>query len=312
MSGGLRGAAVGSPSVSSTRRRWGSLALGTSVVALVVATVGAGFAGSPVAAAPTSSSSPDSTVPDSTVPESTDPTTTTPTTTTTTTTTIPLPDPGAAVVPPSAAGLPSDADRCALPTSTATPITVTLPADCPRGVPEQATPTLPPPTTTVPPNPCADTAVPANSGSGKRLVYSKGCQRVWIVEADESVTRTYLVSGRLRWDQPTRNNPANNFEPAARFYADPPAYYRVWSQSSYTCNIKRPYICWRYMVRFTKGPEGDNIGFHQIPVNTKTGNTVQSVSQLGTALSSGCVRQSPDDAFFLWMWVRNGDRVVVV
>lgn len=243
-------------------------------------------AGAPAVAAPDPSDPPAS------GPEAptTAPTTTVPPTTTTTTTTVPLPDPGEPVHPPERGGLVPDA----------------------RGGLEQLTDTLPPPTTTLPPNPCASLDVPANSGTGKRIVYSKACQRTWIIEADGTVARTYLVSGRLTWNQPTPNNPANQFEPQPRYYADPPAYYRVWSQSSYTCNIKRPYICWRYMVRFTKGPEGDNIGFHEIPINTDTGRAVQTVSQLGMALSSGCVRQAPEDALFLWRWVRDGDRVVVV
>jgi hypothetical protein len=163
-----------------------------------------------------------------------------------------------------------------------------------RGSQAQVTDTVPPPptttTTTLPPA----TALPANSGTGRRAVYSKSRQRVWTVEADGRVSRTYLVSGRLTWDQPL------------------PGTYSVFSRSSYTCNIKRQYICWQYMVRFTKGPEGDNIGFHQIPVDTRTGQPVQSLSQLGTALSGGCVRQAPSDALHMWNWAPVGTKVVVL
>ena len=72
-----------------------------------------------------------------------------------------------------------------------------------RGSSIQMTPTLPAPTTTAPPttvNPGASTDVPANSGSGRRVIYAKRAQRVWQVNADESVATTYRVSGRL--DQP--------------------------------------------------------------------------------------------------------------
>ena len=68
----------------------------------------------------------------------------------------------------------------------------------------------------------------------------------------------------------------------------------MFSRSSFTCNIKNPSICWRFMVRFTVGPDGDNIGFHEIPkVN---GKPIQSEAQLGQPLSGGCVRQATPDA----------------
>lgn len=137
-----------------------------------------------------------------------------------------------------------------------------------------------------------DDWLPDNSGDGRRIVYSKSKQRVWLVEADGSVVKTHRVSGRLTWNQPT------------------PGTYSVFSRSSFTCNIKNPAICWRYMVRFTKGPEGDNIGFHEIP--KRDGVPVQSESQLGTALSGGCVRQATPDALYVWNWAPVGTKVVVL
>lgn len=168
----------------------------------------------------------------------------------------------------------------------------------------QATPTLPPP-----PRP---DALPENSGEGRRVVYSKSKQRLWTVEEDGTVSRTYLVSGRRTWNQPPPNNFANTFEPQARYYADPPAYYRVFSRSAYTCNITKPHICWRYMVRFTKGPDGDNIGFHEIPKDTRTGRLLQTEAELGAALSNGCVRQAAPDAEYMWNWAPVGTKVVVL
>ncbi len=153
----------------------------------------------------------------------------------------------------------------------------------------QVTPTEPPPpTTTLPPDPCA--SLPANSGEGRRLIYSKSCQRVWAVEADGTLVKTHLVSGRM--NQPN------------------PGTYSVFSRSTYTCNIKDPSICWRYMVRFTVGPDGDNIGFHEIP--KKNGRPVQTEAQLGRALSSGCVRQATPDAVWVWNWAPVGTKVVVL
>jgi lipoprotein-anchoring transpeptidase ErfK/SrfK len=156
-----------------------------------------------------------------------------------------------------------------------------------RGTQAQLTETLPPPASTLPPD-----TLPANSGTGRRLVYSKSQMRVWAVEANGTVAKTHLVSGRKTWNQPS------------------PGTYSVFSRSSYTCNIKNPNICWHYMVRFTIGPDGDNIGFHEIPKNN--GVPVQSVSQLGLALSSGCVRQAPSDALWVWNWAPVGTKVVVL
>jgi lipoprotein-anchoring transpeptidase ErfK/SrfK len=176
-------------------------------------------------------------------------------------------------------------------TTTIVPLVIEQPGVPPRrGTQLQVTPTVPPPptTTTLPP-----TALPTNSGSGRRVVYSKPRQRVWTVEADGTVSKTHLVSGRLTWNQPL------------------PGTYSVFSRSMYTCNIKNPAICWRYMVRFAiGGDEGDNIGFHEIP--KKNGVPVQSVSQLGTPLSGGCVRQATSDAIYMWNWAPVGTRVVVL
>jgi L,D-transpeptidase catalytic domain len=171
------------------------------------------------------------------------------------------------------------------------------PADAPlsatRGSSIQETPTLPPPpteepTTTVVAAP-PDTGVPFASGVGRRVVYSKNQMRVWIVDANNVTVRTYRVSGRF--GQPT------------------PGTYHVFSRSSFTCNIDHPNICMRFMVRFTHGPSGDNIGFHEIP--KQNGVPIQSDAQLGQALSGGCVRQATEDALFMWDFAGIGTTVVV-
>ena len=87
--------------------------------------------------------------------------------------------------------------------------------------------------------------LPANSGSGRRVVYSRSQQRVWAVEADGTVVKTHQVSGRL-------------YEPYAGTYS-------VYSRSMYTYSAADPTIKWRYMVRFAYGPGGGRIGFHEIP-----------------------------------------------
>ncbi len=208
-------------------------------------------------------------------------------------------------------------------------------AALPAGATTTTTPTTAGPTTTttttttVPPEPLdvvepnapgsrldnafqATPTMPQPAGEGRRVIYSKSRQRLWTVEEDGTVSRTYLVSGRRTWNQPTPNNLANTFEPQMRYYADPPAFYRVSSRSASTCNITKPHICWRYMVRFTKGPDGDNIGFHEIPRDTRTGRLLQTEAELGAALSNGCVRQAAPDAKYMWDWAPVGTKVVVL
>jgi len=179
----------------------------------------------------------------------------------------------------------------AAPTTTVVPLVVDQPGVTPRrGTQLQVTPTVPPPSTTTLPPP---DQLPANSGSGRRAVYSKPLQRVWTVEADGTVSQTHRVSGRLTWNQPL------------------PGTYSVFSRSMYTCNIKHPDICWRYMVRFAHGgDDGDNIGFHEIP--KRDGVPVQTVAQLGQPLSGGCVRQATVDAIYMWNWAPVGTKVVVL
>ena len=163
---------------------------------------------------------------------------------------------------------------------TGTVLGIWIPSSAPKPPP-------PTPPTTVPPP--AD-ALPANSGSGRRVVYSRAAQRVWAVEADGTVVKTHRVSGRLR-------------EPYA-------GTYQVYSRSMYTYSTENPNVKWRYMVRFAYGPGGGRIGFHEIP--NKNGVPLQSVAQLGQPLSGGCVRQSTPDAQWMWDWAGLGTTVVVL
>lgn len=156
--------------------------------------------------------------------------------------------------------------------------------------PTTAPPTTAGPTTTVPgTNPAL--AVPPNSGTGRRAIYSKTRQRVWAVEADGRVTRTYLVSGKMA--QPR------------------PGTYKVFSRSGFTCSLSSKNVCMRYMVRFARNTTNtDNIGFHEIP---KRGDVpLQRDSQLGRPLSGGCIRQGTSDAQFMWNWAGIGTTVVVL
>jgi len=133
-----------------------------------------------------------------------------------------------------------------------------------------------------------DTTLPDGSGSGRRVVFSEGRQRVWLVAADNEVRRTYLVSGSIY----------DNLDPGT---------FEVYSRSRQAWGIDDSGTM-KYFVRFT---QGDNaaIGFHDIPVDD--GKPVQSVDQLGTPLSHGCVRQRRADAIALWRFAPLGTKVVV-
>jgi L,D-transpeptidase-like protein len=131
---------------------------------------------------------------------------------------------------------------------------------------------------------------PPDSGAGRRIVYSKFQQRVWLIEDNGYITNTHLVSGRY----------------------DIPAFgeYHVYSKSYSTFATHNPSIVWNYMVRFAVGPQGGGIGLHEIP--WQYGHPVQTVEQLGQPLSGGCLRQSHDDAVLVWNWAPIGTTVVVV
>lgn len=166
--------------------------------------------------------------------------------------------------------------------------------------PAQAPPAPPPPPPPVeapaPPPVAAATgadpaaqALPAGSGSGRRVVYAVGAQRVWLVNEDGSLRGTWLVSGRAG-------------EPR-------PGNYSVFSRSRHA-RAKAPGITMEYMVRFVR-TAGLPIGFHAIPVNRR-GAQIQSVEELGTFQSLGCVRQRYEDAVVMWEFAQIGTPVIVL
>jgi hypothetical protein len=133
-----------------------------------------------------------------------------------------------------------------------------------------------------------DTSLPAGSGTGRRVVFSESRQRVWLVAEGNDVRRTYLVSGSLY----------DNLDPGT---------YEVFSRSEQAWGIDDTGTM-KYFVRFA---QGDNaaIGFHDIPIDE--GRPVQTVDELGTPRSHGCVRQRRADAIALWRFAPLGTTVVV-
>ncbi len=143
----------------------------------------------------------------------------------------------------------------------------------------------PPPAQPAPPGPAA----PAGSGSGKRIVYCVTCQRVWLVESDERVSRTHPVSGRA--GVPRRGT------------------YSVFSKSVRSSSVNGK-VTLAHMVRFARG-RTLAIGFHAIP-RDRRGRPIQSEAELGQYRSAGCVRQSDRDAGALWNFAPLGTKVVVI
>ena len=144
-------------------------------------------------------------------------------------------------------------------------------------------------TGTAAPEPPPLPAVPDNSGTGRRIIYSNSDQRVWIIEASGQIRDSYLVSGR--------ENVPN------------PGTYQVFSKSELAF-AGHDGITMKHMVRFAWG-QRLAIGFHSIP-RYADGTPMQTEAQLGTYQSAGCVRQADHQAEALYHWSRIGDTVVVL
>jgi hypothetical protein len=159
------------------------------------------------------------------------------------------------------------------------------PASSPAADP--AEPTSTPSVTTAP----VDTALPDDTGRGRRVVFDMSEQRVWLVDDDggeDAVERTYLVSGSL----------TDNLDPGT---------YGVYSRSRWAVGIDDSGVM-EYFVRFTRGAHAA-IGFHSIP--TKDERPLQTTGELGTPQSHGCLRQALSDARRLWNFAPVGTKVVV-
>jgi lipoprotein-anchoring transpeptidase ErfK/SrfK len=133
--------------------------------------------------------------------------------------------------------------------------------------------------------------LPRASGSGKRIVYDISQQQVWLVNADDSVARTYRVSGG-RYD---------NLSPGS---------YQVFERDLHTSAFDDAAETMNYMVTFTRGVRA-LIGFHDIP-RYSNGALVQTKVELGQRLSAGCIRQWEPDAEALWNFAPIGTPVEVL
>ena len=131
-------------------------------------------------------------------------------------------------------------------------------------------------------------AVPANSGYGRRIVYSNSQQRIWVIEANGVVTYSWLVSGR------TGTPPFGTYTIQRRLNPDTAG------------SLILPYF-----QGFLRGSSGKWFGFHGIPLRPD-GTPIEPDGQLGIPESHGCVRLSQVDAQILWGWAGVGTVVVAV
>ena len=132
--------------------------------------------------------------------------------------------------------------------------------------------------------------VPIKSGTGRRIVYANRQQRVWVINADNKVIRTFPVSGML-------GQPGNGT-------------FSVFSKSPTSYSPEFAGVTFRFMTRFAIGRNGGNIGFHEIPI--RNSKPMQTVDELGAFKGSGCLRSSTKDALFIYQWATLGTKVVVV
>jgi peptidoglycan hydrolase-like protein with peptidoglycan-binding domain len=133
--------------------------------------------------------------------------------------------------------------------------------------------------------------LPPDSGSGKRIVYSRRMQRVWAVDDDGRIVRSWLVSG-------------------SQYENEVPGTHQIISKSDVsTAWNGRAWL--PLMMRWYKTDIG-YLGFHAIPIHRDDGTRYQTEAELGTRLSGGCQRQAERDAQFLWDFAPVGTTVVVL
>lgn len=133
--------------------------------------------------------------------------------------------------------------------------------------------------------------LPENSGSGRRVVYSRAGQRVWAIDENDVVLRSWLVSG-------------------SKYNNELPGTHEVYSRSDMS-------TAWNgkaflpQMIRWLRTDIG-HIGFHAIPLHRDDKSPYQTEDELGQRLSGGCQRQANADSAFLWDFAQVGTKVVVI
>ena len=113
-----------------------------------------------------------------------------------------------------------------------------------------------------------------------------------VVELSTQRTFVFTPSRRLVAIIPVSTG-KNNTTPVGSF--------RVFSKSAQAFYSADPRERMRWMVRFTKGREGDNIGFHGIPYRVTAAGEFHLPTPIGKRPSShGCIRMRVHDAKWLF------------
>lgn len=164
------------------------------------------------------------------------------------------------------------------------------------------------PDTTVPVDSTVDTTIavpttttlPPVSGPQKRRI-NIGFARIVL---NEQRAYFYTASRRLIATLPVSTG-VNDQTPTGTF--------KVFSKSAQAFFTPAPNERMRYMTRFTKGRQGDNIGFHGIPYKVTKNGEVPFYTPLGIApVSHGCVRMRVADAKWVFENMKLGTVVAVV
>ena len=133
--------------------------------------------------------------------------------------------------------------------------------------------------------------LPPNSGTGRRLVFERSGQRVWAVDENETVLRSWLVSG-------------------SKYNNETPGTHKVYSRSEVSTAWNGKAYLYK-MVRWLKTDIGA-IGFHALPIRVSDKSVYQTEEELGIRLSGGCQRQANLDADFTWEFAQLNTVVVVL
>jgi lipoprotein-anchoring transpeptidase ErfK/SrfK len=164
------------------------------------------------------------------------------------------------------------------------------------------------PDTTVPVDSVSDTTIATTTTSTLPPVSGPQKARINIAFArivlSEQRAYFYTASRRLIATLPVSTG-SNDQTPVGTF--------KVFSKSALAFFTPAPNERMRYMTRFTKGRQGDNIGFHGIPFKVTKNGEVPFYTPLGIApVSHGCIRMRVADAKWVFTNMKLGSVVAVV
>ncbi|MFF3329392.1 hypothetical protein ACFYWX_07460 [Streptomyces sp. NPDC002888] len=128
----------------------------------------------------------------------------------------------------------------------------------------------------------ASTVLPGGSGTGERVVYSVGGDRVWLVDEDGAVRRTFTVT-------PGTVDPT-------------PGHYRVTSRSNAVTGTDGTPI--EHVVRFAL--------LDGVPVGFSAATSGVPPQPVDPSVRTGGIRESRPDGEAMWRFATIGQHVVVI